>query len=265
MNVLIENDDNGVGTGALARGFAILGHDPALWVPGKMPTHEAFARQKPDLFIGPTSAVTPALLRNRGKCRLALWQDSFTFLTEIPPDTFLFATDDNEQGLPVIRWPFMTLDQKSLYRDDLATDVLFLDEYRSGYDAFYMPLFESPDYVARVYADRPWPVPYYAGSLDTQERTQALASTLVHPMFPDEIDDIRKVYEVLRVGVVPVVANEKSPLPHHGTPEDFESLVKNLVYDDEARKKAADDLIDLFIQRTPVDAAEAFVRAMLTC
>lgn len=265
MNVLIENDDNGVGTGALARGFAQLGHDPALWVPSKMPTHEAFARQKPDLFIGPTSALTPALLRNQGKCRLALWQDNLTFLKELPPGAFLFATDNNEDDLPVIRWPFLQLDQKTLYCEDLATDVLFLDEYRTGYDAFFMPLFESSDYVARAYSEKPWPVPYYAGSLNPQERAQALASTLIHPMSADEARDIRKVYEVLRVGVVPAVAGNEDLISYGSTPEGYVSLVKELVYDKEAHREAVESLTDLFLPNTPIDAAEAFMRAMLTC
>ena len=151
MNILIVNDDNGVGSGALANGFATLKHDVALWTPGKMPVYQAFARQKPDLFIGPTSSVTPALLRNQGKCRLALWQDDATTIEISPPGTFIFATDDNDKNLPVIRWPFLLMDGKSFYNNDLATDVVFLDDYRSGYDSFFIPLFENVEFVSRVY------------------------------------------------------------------------------------------------------------------
>ncbi len=266
MNILIENDDNGVGTGALARGFVQLGHDAALWVPSKMPTHEAFARQKPDLFIGPTSAITPALLRNQGKCRLALWQDSFTFLDKLPPGAFLFTTDDNEQGLPVIRWPFMCLDGKSLYCNDLATDVIFLDQYRPGYDAFFIPLFENESFVARIYADKPWPVPYYAGSLTTEERARALASTYVHAMSADEASDVRKIYETLRVGTIPVVAGDNSLPTSRNLPETYIKLVEDLVLSSEfERQEVFGELVDLFIQYTPVDSAQAFMRAMLTC
>ena len=266
MNILIENDDNGVGTAALARGFVQLGHDAALWVPSKMTTHEAFARQKPDLFIGPTSALTAALMRNQGKCRLALWQDDTTFLNKLPPGAFLFTTDDNDQGLPVIPWPFLALDKEKLYTDDLATDVVFLDEYRAGYDPFFVPLFENENFVARVYSDKPWPVPYYAGSLTTEERVRALASTYIHAMSADDAKDIRKVYETLRVGAIPAIAGDTSLPTSRNSPEAYLKFVKDTALSSNAeRQEIFYELVDLFIRRTPVDSAEALLRAMVTC
>lgn len=264
MNILIVNDDNGVGSGALANGFATLKHDVALWTPGKMPVYQAFARQKPDLFIGPTSSVTPALLRNQGKCRLALWQDEVVL--ETPPDgAFIFATDDNDKELPVIRWPFLPMDGKSFYNDDLATDVVFLDGYRSGYDSFFMPLFENIEFVSRVYCDTPWPIPYYAGSLTAQERTQAIASSSVRAMTSDDARDVRAIYETIRVGSIPVVAGDENLLPYGGTPQSYLSMIKSLVSDKDIHQDILDNLTDMFSQYTPVDTAQSLLKAMLTC
>lgn len=266
MNVLIVNDDNGVATGALAQGFVQLGHDAALWVPSKMPTHEAFARQKPDLFIGPSSSLTPALLRNQGKCRLALWQDNNPiFLEQLPPGTLLFAAEDNTQGLPVIQWPFLPLKQ-DLYADELATDVLILDEYDPRFDSYLIPLFENEGFVTRVYADNPWPVPYYAGSLSFDEKVKALASTIVRPIVFDNGWDIRKMYEALRVGAVPVVAGNEDYISYDGTPEGYRSLIKDIaLMADEERQEIRESLTDLFLRYTPVDSAQAILRAMVTC
>ena len=264
MNILIVNDDNGVGSGALANGFATLRHDVALWTPGKMPVYQAFDRQKPDLFIGPTSSVTPALLRNQGKCRLALWQDEVV-LDEMPDGAFVYATDDNDKELPVIRWPFLPLDGKSSYKDALATDVLFLDEYRPGYDSFFMPLFEDAGFASKVHCDTPWPIPYYAGYLTAQERMQALASCTVRAMTVEDARDVRAIYETIRMGSIPVVAGDENLLSYGGTPEGYLSMVKTLIYEKETHKKTIDILIDLFSRHEPVDTAQSLLKAMLTC
>jgi hypothetical protein len=264
MNVLIVNDDNGVGSGALAHGFAALKHDVAMWSPEKMPAYQAFDRQKPDLFIGPTSSYTPAVQRSVGKSRLALWQDESTFFQETPANVFLFSVSEENGDLPYIPWPYLPL-AETPYRDEMATDILFLDEYRPGFDAFFMPLFEKEGVVARIHSKKPWPVPYYAGTLDQRERTVAIASTIVCPMYADESRDIRKMYEIVRAGAVPMAVGDDKLLPYGGKPDGYIELMLEIIHDRGSKERINSYLVDLFSMNNPVDTAETLLRTMVTC
>jgi len=264
MNVLIVNDDNGVGSGALAHGFAMLKHDVAMWSPEKMPAYQAFGRQKPDLFIGPTSSYTPAVQRSAGNAQMALWQDDTTFFDKVPPNVFLFAADEGKGDLPHILWPYLPL-VETPYRDEMATDILFLDEYRPGFDAFFMPLFEKQGVVARIHSDKPWPVPYYAGSLNQQERIAAIASTVICPMYADEAADIRKMYEIVRAGAVPMVVGDEKLLPYGGKPDGYIELMLEIIHESGSKERINGYLADLFSANNPVDAAQTLLRTMITC
>lgn len=263
MRVLIQND---LGVSSLAYGFALLGHDVAVWSPEKMKAFEAFERQSPDLYVGPYSTFSPAILRSRGKSVIALWDDTSDNDIEAPSDGFVFSVAETNEGYPAhAPWPYSGEEPAGQYFHPLACDVLLMGEEDKDYDPFLMPLFDKP-FVARAHGQSAWSVPFYAGSLDGAEELCALASCKVLPLWGRMLSDARHILRAVHNGCLPVVAGFfDAPAPGSENPEQFVDLVARLVADEQERLRLLGELKTWASSRSPRGFAEILVKASLTC
>jgi len=262
MKVLIHND---LGVASWAYGFACLGHDVAIWSPDKMKAFKAFEMQTPDLYVGPYSSLSPAILRSRGKAVLAFWDDSDGD-AEAPSDSFVFSVSE-EQGDSAAHapWPYSGDEPSGQYFSPLACDVVLLGEHDRNYDPYLMPLLEQ-SYVARAHGKLPWATPYYAGSLEPWEELCAISSCKVLPLWGNAIRDARHILRAAHNGCLPVVVGSfDAPIPQSEDPEHFVETVGRLVADEDERIRLLGELRLWAAARDPKEAAQILVKASLVC
>lgn len=262
MRVLIYND---MGVSSWAYGFARLGHDVAVWSSDKMKAFKAFEMQTPDLYIGPYSSLSPAVLRSKGKSVLALWDDVDDD-TEAPPNSFVFsAAEEHRDCAAHVRWPYSGDEPSGQYFSPLACDVTLLGEHDRNYDPYLMPLLEQ-SYITRAYGKLPWATPYYAGNLESWEELCALSSCKVLPLWGGAVRDARHILRAVHNGCLPVVAGFfDGPVPQSDNAGHFVEMVSRLVADEDERIRLLGELRLWAAARDPVESAQSLIKAFLVC
>jgi hypothetical protein len=253
MKILVQND--GLGSQAIAFGFALLGEQVVLWDPSRLAAFEAFGRLKPDIYVGPSSGLTPAILRSRGNAILALWKDGEEI--EKPDRCFIYSEIE-------IPWPY--IDCETEKNSLLAADVLLLGDYDASFNSFLSPLFEQK-YVSRAYGPSPWPIPYYAGTLDEPEIDSAIASSKVVVLWGGRSNS-RWVMRAVRSGALPILVGAKiegCPCLNYENPESFISGVGEYVSDDEQRGKVVASIQEWALSKKPYEVAQAIIKASFLC
>jgi len=262
MRVLIHND---IGVASWAYGFARLGHDVAVWSPDKMKAFKAFEMQSPDLYVGPYSSLSPALLRSKGKCILALW-DELDGDAEALPGSFIFSVAEEHGDCAAhAPWPYSGDEPSGQYFPPLACDVTLLGEHDRNYDPYLMPLLEQ-SYVARAYGKLPWATPYYAGNLEPWEELCALSSCKVLPLWGRAIQDARYILRAIHNGCLPVLAGYfNGPVPQSEDADHFVEIINQLVADEDQRISLLGKLRFWAATRDPLESAQSLVKAFLVC
>lgn len=253
MKVLVQNDQ--LGSPAIAFGFTLLGEDVVLWNPSEMKAFEVFRKFKPNIYVGPSSGLTPAILRARGDAVLALWDDGVDI--EKPERSFVYS--ENE-----IPWPYIGGDAQKNHL--LGADVLLLGDYDATLNSFLAPVFEQ-DYVSRAYGRSTWPVPYYGGEIDMEETDSAIASSKIVLLW-GRIKNTRWVMRAVRLGSLPILVGEPipgCPLPGNKDPESLMSSIDRCVKNYGERAPTIASIEEWALLKRPHEVAQAIIKASFLC